>query len=162
MTSHERLGVSFRRPLDCWSKPCWRHQMEAFSALQAICAGNSPVPVNSPHKGQWRGALMFSLISAWMNSWVNNGEAGDLRRNRAHYDVIVMRFPLTGPVCRKCDHVITSPLGQCCLNSLNCKIMHGNSDEFTQTLNIDFFLELDWSVSGVPFQHCARHFIIIL
>ena len=22
--------------------------------------------------------------------WVNNGEAGDLRRHRAHYDVIVM------------------------------------------------------------------------
>ena len=44
-------------------------------------------PVNSPHKGQWRGALMFSLI--WDN-WVNNREAGDLRRHRAHYDVIVM------------------------------------------------------------------------
>ena len=47
-------------------------------------------PVNSPHKGQWRGALMFSLISAWINGWVNNGEAGDLRRHPAHYDVIVM------------------------------------------------------------------------
>ena len=64
--------------------------METFSALLAICAGNSPVPVKSPHKGQWRGALMFSLISSWINSWVKNREAGDLRRNRAHYDVIVM------------------------------------------------------------------------
>ena len=44
----------------------------------------------SPHKGQWRGALMFSLICAWINRWVNTGEAGDLRRHRAHYDVIVM------------------------------------------------------------------------
>ena len=44
-------------------------------------------PVNSPHKGQWRGALMLSLICAWINSWVNNGDAGVLRRNRAHYDV---------------------------------------------------------------------------
>ena len=68
----------------------WRHQVGTFSALLAICAGNSPVPVNSPHKGQWRGALMFSLIWAWINVWVNNGEAGDLRRHRAHYDVIVM------------------------------------------------------------------------
>ena len=50
----------------------WRHQMEAFAALLAHCAGNSPVPVNSPHKGQWRGALMFSLIYAWINDWVNN------------------------------------------------------------------------------------------
>ena len=43
-----------------------------------------------PHKGQWRGALMFSLIYVWINGWVNNPEAGDLRRCRAHYDVIVM------------------------------------------------------------------------
>ena len=47
-------------------------------------------PVNSTQKGQWRGALMFSLICAWINGWVNNREAGDLRRHRAHYDVIVM------------------------------------------------------------------------
>ena len=67
--------------------------METFSALLAICAGNSPVPVNSPHKGQWRGALMFSLICAWINGWVNYQEAGDLRRNRTHYDVIVMSPP---------------------------------------------------------------------
>ena len=64
--------------------------METFSALLAICAGNSPVPVNSPHKGQWRGALMFSLICVWINGWVNNRKAGDLRHYRAHYDVIVM------------------------------------------------------------------------
>ena len=68
----------------------WRHQMETFSALLAISAGNSPVPVNSPHKGQWRGALMFSLICVWINGWVNNDDAGDLRRYLAHYDVTVM------------------------------------------------------------------------
>ena len=68
----------------------WRHQMETFSALLAIWAGNSPVTGEFPHNGQWRGALMLSLICAWMNDWVNNREAGDLRRHRAHYDVIVM------------------------------------------------------------------------
>ena len=62
----------------------WRHQMETFSALLAICAGNSP------HKSQWRGALMFPLICVWINGWVNNREAGDLRRYHAHYDVTVM------------------------------------------------------------------------
>ena len=46
--------------------------------------------VNFPHKGQWRGALMFTLIYAWINDWVNNREAGDLRRQHGHYDVIVM------------------------------------------------------------------------
>ena len=47
-------------------------------------------PVNSTHKGQWRGALMFSLICVWINGWVNNCEAGDLRRYLAHYDVTVI------------------------------------------------------------------------
>ena len=47
-------------------------------------------PANSPHKGQWCGALMFSLICAWINDWVNSGLAGDLRRYRTHYDVTVM------------------------------------------------------------------------
>ena len=57
-----------------------------FSALLAIW------PVNSLRKSQWRRAWMFSLICAWINGWVNNSEAGDLRRHRAHYDVIVMFF----------------------------------------------------------------------
>ena len=42
------------------------------------------------HKGLWRGALMLSLVCAWLNGWVNNRDAGDLRCHRAHYDVIVM------------------------------------------------------------------------
>ena len=47
-------------------------------------------PVNSPHKGQWRGALMLSLICVWINGWANSHESGCLRRYRAHYDVTVM------------------------------------------------------------------------
>ena len=76
--------------------------METISALLALCAGNSPVPVNSPHKGQWRGALMFTLICARINGWVNNREAGDLRRYRAHYDVIVMLIVLV--LDKSCGH----------------------------------------------------------
>ena len=66
--------------------------METFSVLLDICAvrGIHRSPVNFPHKGQWRWALMFSLICAWINGWVNNREAGELRRRRAHYDVNVM------------------------------------------------------------------------
>ena len=48
--------------------------------------------VNSPHEDQWRGALMFSLICAWIKGWVNNHEVGDLRCPRTHYDVTVMRM----------------------------------------------------------------------
>ena len=64
----------------------WKHFSRYWPFVRRIHRS----PVNSPHKGQWRGALMFSLICAWINGWVNNGEAGDLRRHRAHYDVIVM------------------------------------------------------------------------
>ena len=62
----------------------WRHQMEKFSALLAL------PPVDFPHKGQWRGALVFSLICGYTSGWANNRDAGDLRHYRAHYDATVM------------------------------------------------------------------------
>ena len=71
--------------------PGWRHQMETFPALLAFCTGNSPVTGEFPEQSQWRGALMFSWNCAWTYSWANNRDAGDLRRYRAHYDVIVMQ-----------------------------------------------------------------------
>ena len=67
----------------------WKHLPRYWSLVRGI--HRSLVKVNSPHKGQWRGDLMFYLIWAWINGWANNREAGDLRRHRAHYDVIVMR-----------------------------------------------------------------------
>ena len=67
----------------------WRLQMETFSP--SFVRGIHRSSVNSPHKGQWRGALIFSLICTRIYGWVNNGGAGDLRRYRAHYDVTVMR-----------------------------------------------------------------------
>ena len=64
----------------------WKH----FPRYWPFVRGIPRSPVNSPHKGQWRGALMFSLICARIIAWVNNRKAGDFRRHRAHYDVIVM------------------------------------------------------------------------
>ena len=64
----------------------WKH----FSRYSPFVRGIHRSPVNYPHKGQWRGALMFSLINVWINDWVNNREAGDFRRYCAHYDIIVM------------------------------------------------------------------------
>ena len=64
----------------------WKHFPRYWPFVREIHRS----PVNCPHKGQWRGALQFSLICVWINGWVNNREAGDLRRYRAHYDVIVM------------------------------------------------------------------------
>ena len=40
---------------------------------------------------------MFSVISTWINGWVNHREAGDLKRHRAHYDGTVMARPATHP-----------------------------------------------------------------
>ena len=72
----------------------WRRQMETFLRYWPFVQGIHRPPVNSPHKGQWRGALMFTLIRARINGWVNNREAGDLRRNRVHYDVNVMAMDI--------------------------------------------------------------------
>ena len=64
----------------------WKHFLSYWPFVQGIHRS----PVIPPHKGQWRGALMFSLICAWTNGWVNNRDAGDRRRHRGHNDVIVM------------------------------------------------------------------------
>ena len=64
----------------------WKH----FPRYWPFVWGIHPSPVNSPHKDQWHGTLMLSLICAWIKGWLNNGEAGDLRRHCAHNDVTVM------------------------------------------------------------------------
>ena len=64
----------------------WKH----FPRYWLFAREIHPSPVISPHKGQWRRVLMLSLIWAWINGWVNNGEAGDLRRHRGRFDVTVM------------------------------------------------------------------------
>ena len=64
----------------------WKHFPRYWPCVRGIHRS----PVNSPHKGQWRGTLMFPLICVRINGWINNPEAGDLRRHHAHCDVIVM------------------------------------------------------------------------
>ena len=79
---------------------CWaisQHTMTSsnrnmFRVTGPLCrefTGDRWIP---QHKGQWHGSLMFSLILAWINSWANSRDAGDLRRHRAHYDVTVMNI----------------------------------------------------------------------
>ena len=96
-------GAGGARHLVCWILSCrtypwnthqqchddvikWKH----FPRCWPFVWGIHRCPVNSPHKGQWRGALMLSLICTRINGWVNKCEAGDLRRYRIHYDVTVM------------------------------------------------------------------------
>ena len=67
----------------------WRHQMETFSALLALCAGNSPVTGEFPaQRPMTRNFDVFFDLR--LNKRLNNREAGDLRRHHTHYDVIVM------------------------------------------------------------------------
>ena len=68
----------------------WKHFPHYWPFVQGIHRSPDRSPVNFPHKGQWRGPLMFSLVCVWIKGWLNNHEAGDLRRYRAHYDVTVM------------------------------------------------------------------------
>ena len=61
-------GISGR--LKTW----WCHQRE--TVVMHVVRRVHQSSLNSPHKGQWHGALMFSVICARMNGWVNNREAG--------------------------------------------------------------------------------------
>ena len=98
-------------PMLCSRNTCWRHQMETFSALLALCAKNSPVTDEFPSQGPVTRSFGVSLIRSWINGWVNNREAGDVRRHRAHYHVSV-----TNPViwlqtplhCVSYDHMDTN------------------------------------------------------
>ena len=109
----------------------WRRQMETFLHYSPFVRGIHWSPVNSPHKGQWRGALMFSSICASINAWVYNREAGDLRHHYTHYDIIV---------------IMQSSPSQCLT-----WVSHPGSDV------APWWLLLPWSIgSGVAETH-ARH-----
>ena len=73
--------------MDTW----WRHRIEIFSVLLALCKGNPPVIGGFPSQRPVTQSFDVSLICAWPNGWVNHQDVGDLRRHRAHYDVIVMK-----------------------------------------------------------------------
>ena len=72
-------------------QPCWRHEMEIFTALLALCVGNSLVTGEFPAQRPVMRSFDVSLICVWINGWVSNHKAGNLRRHRAHYDVTVMQ-----------------------------------------------------------------------
>ena len=76
----------------------WRHQMVTFSALLALCVGNSPVAGEFPSQRPVTRGFGVSLICALISGWVNNREAGDLRRHRAHYELIVMCTPVKATI----------------------------------------------------------------
>ena len=76
----------------------WKHFPHNWPFVQGIHRSL----VNSLHKGQWRGALIFSLICASINGWVNNGDTGNLRYHCTHYDVIVI-------ISHPCNSIMAFP-----------------------------------------------------
>ena len=92
------LCVGMRRPeVDYHDDTIkWKH----FPCYWPFVRGIHWSPVNSPHKGQWHGTLIFFWICVWTHGWVNNRDPGYLRRHRAHFDVIVMP---KDPVIRSFD-----------------------------------------------------------
>ena len=80
----------------------WKHFPRHWPFVQGLHLS----PVNVPHKGRWRGALVLSLIRTWANSWANNGAAVDLIHHRANYDVTVIftcTFHSLRPLMRSSD-----------------------------------------------------------
>ena len=68
----------------------WRHQMEAFSALLALCEGDPSVIDGSPTQRPVTRSVDVFFISAGTNGWANDRDVDDLRRHRAHYGITVM------------------------------------------------------------------------
>ena len=88
-----RLSCTNRSKWFHWFGPIFHDDVikgKHFPRYWTFVRGIHRSPVNSPRKGHWRVALMLSFICAWINCWVNNREAGDLRHHRSHYDVVVM------------------------------------------------------------------------
>ena len=124
----------------------WRHQIHTFSALLAICR----------IKSSDAELLMFSLICARINGWVNNRETGDLRRHHAHYDVTVMGL-IWIPI--KCVDIVL--LTECCSESINKRghLKHISPwtkwppfwqttflNEFSCTKMYEFLLKFHWNL----------------
>ena len=79
-------------------------------------------PVDSHHKGQWRGALMYSLVCTWTNGWANSRDAGELRRLSAHYDVTVMGWLTASFICYDAKFT-TRIISLCDISSTCCRIL---------------------------------------
>ena len=69
--------------------PWWRHQRKkTFRVTGPLCGeltGHRWIPLTKASDAE------LSLICTWINGRVKCREAGDLRRNRVHYDVTVMQ-----------------------------------------------------------------------
>ena len=89
---HEYAAVVGQRVCEMHYQPSHDNVIKSkhFPRFWPFVRGYHRLMVDSRHKSQWRGALVFCLICTWTNRWANNGDTGDLRRHRAHYGITVM------------------------------------------------------------------------
>ena len=143
--------------------------METFTALLTLCVGNSPVTGEFPtQRPVTRSCFLWS--APWINGWLNNRDAGDLRRHHAHYDVIVMRGDFLGfyilPGCMTGLRAITL-LHQChwrwrieaerkwtaSCNDISKRIFVNETGLISIQISQIFFLEIQhcehWSANGL-------------
>ena len=117
----------------------WRHEMETFSAYWQFMWGIHRSRMNTPHKGQWFGALMFYLICAWTNSRVNNWYASNSRLHPAHHDVTnIYKYPTVHSV------VDISTRRKCLRN--------GNKPVITTAVVFTISYVSPWHFTGIGFQ----------
>ena len=118
--SHETF--TFRFILLCFvALTRWRHQMETFSALLALCEGNPSVKGAFPHKRP----------VTWSSDGLgNNRDAGDLRRLFAHCDVTECTLSIRGAMnsCRIFTHIL-----QRCLTGVKTILYIGSGNCLSQT-----------------------------
>ena len=135
----------------------WKH----FPRYWPFVRGIHRSPVNSPYKGQWRRSLMFSLICAWINDWVNNAEPGDLRRHHAHYDVTVMtltwnnseHFETVGDVHMKINHHL--PIKQ--QQKLYCIMANIQNDRWNVFNQNKKLIKRKRKIKSKENSHAVRH-----
>ena len=108
-----------------------------FPRYRAFVWGIHWSPVNSPHKGQWRGVVMFSLICAWINGWVNNREVGDVKRHGVIMTSLYCHWLLSSPVylqtlynkCHYNDVIMSAMASQITGVSIVCSTVGPGADK---------------------------------
>ena len=95
------------------------------------------------------------LICARINDWVNNREAGDLRRHRGHYDVIVMFFNHLA----KCRHVAAGTLVQIGSSQVMvCRVLGAKSRTYDGIIvNWTLRIQLQWNLNQNTFHFKKTH-----
>ena len=102
----------------------WCDQMETFSTLLALCA--------------------------WINGWVNNHRAGDLKCHRAHYDVIVMKSMKSDPIVtlRPAPHILSARVS---IVSSNVTYCSGSLEPESSCHDRDWIMELPMEADILTF-----------